>query len=236
LLHGQSKPEETAAVVIEPILGEGGYVPAPEGFIQELRKVCTANDILLIVDEVQSGFGRTGMFFAFEHSGIEPDIIVMAKGMGSGMPISAIGSRRELMEKWIPGTHGGTYGGGSAIASAVALATLDVIHNEELVENAVLMGARLMDGLRKLQSQYPVISEVRGRGLMVGVEFTQDSKPDMDTTKSVQLACLNRNLILLTCGTYENVIRWIPPLIVTADQIDIALGIFTAALEEVASS
>ena len=127
LFHGQTTPEETAAVIIEPVLGEGGYVPAPAGFLQELRNFCTQNDILLIVDEVQSGFGRTGKFFAFEHAGIEPDVIVMAKGLGSGLPISGIGSRRELMEKWMPGTHGGTYGGGSAIASAAAFATVQTI-------------------------------------------------------------------------------------------------------------
>jgi 4-aminobutyrate aminotransferase len=233
LLHGQTKPDETAAFVIEPILGEGGYVPAPEGFLQALREICTENNILLIADEVQSGMGRTGKFFAFEHAGIEPDIIVMAKGLGSGVPISGIASRRELMEKWIPGTHGGTYGGGSALASAAALATLEVMHSEKLPENAANMGALLMDGLRQLQCQYPVIGEVRGRGLMVGTEFTRDGKPDKDTTKAVQKACLERDLILLNCGTYENVIRWIPPLVVNAAQIETALEIFGTVLKNV---
>jgi 4-aminobutyrate aminotransferase len=233
LLHGQSKPEEIAALIIEPVLGEGGYVPAPEGFMQELREVCTQNDILLIIDEVQSGMGRTGKFFAFEHAGIEPDIIVMAKGLGSGVPISGIASRRALMEKWIPGTHGGTYGGGSTIAAAAALATIKVIQDEALVENAAHVGEHLMDGLRKLQTQYPVISDVRGRGLMVGTEFTSKGEPDAETTKALQQACLKHNLMLLTCGTYENVIRWIPPLIVTVEQIDTALNIFAEALGEV---
>lgn len=236
LLHGQSKPEETAAFIIEPVLGEGGYVSAPDGFIQELRKVCTENDILLIVDEVQSGMGRTGKFFAFEHAGIEPDIIVMAKGLGSGVPISAIASHRALMEKWIPGTHGGTYGGGSAVAAAAALATIEVMRDEGLVENAAIIGQYLMDGLRKLQVKYPVISDVRGRGLMVGVEFKREGQPDAETTKAVQGACLKRNLLLLTCGTYENVIRWIPPLIVTTEQIDSALKIFAESLLEVSNS
>ncbi len=233
LLHGQSKSNETAAIVIEPVLGEGGYVPVPAGFMQELRRICTENEILLIVDEVQSGMGRTGKLFAFEHAGIEPDVIIMAKGLGSGLPISGIASRRELMEKWIPGTHGGTYGGGSAIASAAALATLDVIQSEKLPQNAANMGAHLMVGLRKLQAEYPVIGDVRGQGLMVGTEFTRDGKPDKETTKAVHRACLQRNLLLLTCGTYENVIRWIPPLIVTEDQIDSALDIFKDALREV---
>jgi len=236
LLHGQSKPEETAAFIIEPVLGEGGYVPAPDGFMQELRKICNDNDILLIVDEVQSGMGRTGKFFAFEYAGIEPDIIVMAKGLGSGVPISAIASRRALMEKWIPGTHGGTYGGGSAVAAAAALATIKVMRDEDLPGNAARMGEYLMDGLRRLQNQYPVISDVRGRGLMVGVEFKSDGQPDAATTKAVQVACLKSNLLLLTCGTYENVIRWIPPLIVTAEQIDTALELFAGALGEVSNS
>jgi 4-aminobutyrate aminotransferase len=233
LFHGQTTPEETAAMVIEPVLGEGGYVPAPAGFLQELRSFCTQNEILLIADEVQSGFGRTGKFFAFEHAGIEPDIIVMAKGLGSGLPISGIGSRRELMEKWKPGTHGGTYGGGSAIAAAAALATVRVLQDEGLIENSAARGEQLLSGLRILKSRYPMIGDLRGLGLMAATEFTTDGKPDKETTKAVQQACLARNLLLLTCGTYENVIRWIPPLIVTENQIDEALGVFTQALEEV---
>jgi 4-aminobutyrate aminotransferase len=234
LVHGQTKPEETAAVVIEPVLGEGGYVPVPVGFLQELRKFCTQNDILLVADEVQSGFGRTGKFFGFEYAEIEPDIIVMAKGLGSGVPISGIASRRELMDKWEPGSHGGTYGGGSAIASAAAVATIKVLQEEGLVENAAVRGEQLMKGLRQIQKKYPVIGDVRGRGLMVGVEFTVNSLPDKNLTKSVQQGCLKRDLLLLTCGTYENVIRWIPPLIVSAEQIDAALSVFEDALAEVA--
>jgi 4-aminobutyrate aminotransferase len=232
LFHGQTTPEETAAIIIEPVLGEGGYVPAPAGFLQELRRFCTQNDILFICDEVQSGFGRTGKFFAFEHAGIEPDIIVMAKGLGSGLPISGIGSRRELMEKWKPGSHGGTYGGGSAISAAAALATIQVLQDENLVENAAARGEQLLMGLRELQIKYPGIGDVRGLGLMAATEFTKEDGPDKDTAKAVQQACLARNLLLLTCGTYENVIRLIPPLIVTEEQVEDALGIFAQALEE----
>jgi 4-aminobutyrate aminotransferase len=235
LFHGQTTPEETAAMIIEPVLGEGGYVPAPAGFLQELRRFCTQNDILLIADEVQSGFGRTGKYFAFEHAGIEPDIIVMAKGLGSGLPISGIASQRELMEKWKPGSHGGTYGGGSAVAAAAALATVKVLQDEELIENCVERGEQLLSGLRVLQNKFPIIGDVRGLGLMVATEFTKDGKPDKLTTKAVQKACLSRNLLMLTCGTYENVIRWIPPLIVTDEQITEGLGIFTQALQEVTS-
>jgi 4-aminobutyrate aminotransferase len=232
LLHGQTNPEETAAVIIEPVLGEGGYVPAPVGFLQSLREVCTQNEILLIADEVQSGVGRTGRFFAFEHAGIVPDMIVMAKGLGSGVPISSIAARRDLMERWVPGTHGGTYGGGSALASAAALATLQVIQEEKLVENADARGEQLMGGLQKLQEQNPVIGDVRGRGLMVATEFTTQGQPDQIITKAVQQACLERDLLLLTCGTYENVIRWIPPLIVSEQQIAAALESFAAALAQ----
>jgi 4-aminobutyrate aminotransferase-like enzyme len=233
LFHGQTTPEETAAVIIEPVLGEGGYVPAPPRFLQELRKFCTQNDVLFIADEVQSGCGRTGKFFAYEHAGVEPDIIVMAKGLGSGLPISGIASRRELMARWVPGSHGGTYGGGSAIASAAALATLQVIQDEGLVENAAQRGEQLLRSLGYLQTNFPVIGDVRGQGLMVGTEFTKGGQPDNQTAKAVQGACLSRKLLLLTCGTYENVIRWIPPLIVTERHIEQAVRIFAEALDEV---
>lgn len=231
VLHSQSAPDETAAIIIEPVLGEGGYVPAPDAFLRELRAVCDAHGILLIADEVQSGFGRTGKFFAVEHPGVEPDILVMAKGLGSGMPISAIGARAELMAHWKPGTHGGTYGGGNAIAAVAAATTIDVIRDEKLVENAAAQGDRLMAGLRELQAEYPVIGDVRGRGLMVGVEFTgPDAKPAAEIATRVQKACIEHNLLLLTCGTYGNVIRWIPPLVVTSQQIDDALAIFNEAM------
>jgi 4-aminobutyrate aminotransferase len=233
LIHGQTNPEETAAVIIEPVIGEGGYVPAPAGFLQELREFCTKNDILLIADEVQSGFGRTGKFFAFEHAGIEPDIIVMAKGLGSGLPISAIATCREIMATWKPGTHGGTYGGGSAISSAAALATVQVLQDENLVKNAAERGEQLRALLRDLQSRFPSIGDVRGLGLMVATEFTTEGEPDKEMAKAVQTACLERNLLILTCGTFENVIRWIPPLIVSPEQIDEAVSIFEQALTEV---
>lgn len=233
LLHGQTPPDETAAIIIEPVLGEGGYVPVPDGFMQELRKICTEHEILLIVDEVQSGFGRTGKFFGFEHADIVPDIIVMAKGLGSGLPISAIAASKEIMEKWEPGSHGGTYGGGSPVASAAALATVKTLEDENLVENAVQMGLRLMMGLRKLQKKYPFIGDVRGRGLMIGVEITVNGAADKPLTSAIQKACIKRDLLLLTCGTYGNVIRWIPPLIVTSEQIDEALVIFEDALKSI---
>lgn len=230
LLKSQSAADETAAIVVEPVLGEGGYVPAPAEFLRRLRALCDETGILLVLDEVQSGFGRTGKFFCCEHAGVTPDILVMAKGLGSGMPISAIGARAELMAHWKPGTHGGTYGGGNAVAAAAAAATIRVLQDEHLIENAAVMGDRLMNGLRDLQAEHPAIGDVRGRGLMVGTEFTVNGKPAPEVATRVQQACIARDLLLLTCGTYGNVIRWIPPLVVNADQIDAAMGIFNEAL------
>ena len=234
LLKSQTSPDETAAIIIEPVLGEGGYVPAPPAFMQELRQLCSQHGILLIVDEVQSGFGRTGKLFSFEHSGIVPDILVMAKGLGSGMPISAIGANDALMRQWKPGTHGGTYGGGNALSLVSAKTTIDIIHEENLVQNAAERGQQLIQSLRGLQANHPVIGDVRGQGLMVGIEFTKpNGEPDAETAESVANACKAQNLLLLTCGSYSNVIRWIPPLVVTAAEIDTAVYIFTEALREV---
>lgn len=233
ILKSQSSPEETAAIIIEPVLGEGGYVPAPVEFLRALRDICTQYGIMFVADEVQTGFGRTGKQFCFEYADIEPDIIIMAKGLGSGMPISGIASRKELMQKWVTGSHGGTYGGGNAVVMAAALESVKVLHEEGLIENSARMGAYLTDGLRRLQVKYPVLGDIRGRGLMIGVEFTAaDGHADKTTCKAVAAACLKQNLLLLTCGTYENVIRWIPPLIVTEAQIDEALSIFEAALRQ----
>ena len=160
LLCGQTAPDETAAIIIEPVLGEGGYVPAPAAFLHHLWEVCDAHGILLIIDEVQTGFGRTGKLFCFEHAGVKPDIIVMAKGLGSGLPLSAIASSAEIMNRWTPGTHGGTYGGGSTLAGAAALATIEVIREEGLLNNTVDRGAQLTQGLKELQKKFPVIGDV----------------------------------------------------------------------------
>ncbi|MFN8373700.1 MAG: aminotransferase class III-fold pyridoxal phosphate-dependent enzyme [Anaerolineae bacterium] len=230
LLKTQTAPEETAAVVIEPVLGEGGYVPAPARYLQELREICTEHGIMFVADEVQTGFGRTGKFWAFEHAGIVPDIVIMAKGLGSGMPISGVGASRALMEKWPTGSHGGTFGGG-AIQTAVAAETVRVMQDEDLPGNAARMGEYLMNALKELQAEFPVIGDVRGRGLMVGVEFTDNhGYPDKTTAKAVLAECISHQLLVLSCGPGENVIRWIPPLIVTKEHLDEALAIFTEAL------
>ena len=233
LLKSQTAPEETAAIIIEPVLGEGGYIPAPMSFLKSLRKICNKYGILLIVDEVQSGFGRTGKMFCFEHYEIQPDIIVMAKGLGSGLPISAIGSSSELMSKWIKGTHGGTYGGGSAIPLAAANATISTIIDERLIENTQKQGRYLVASLNSLKKHYPSLGDVRGLGLMIGTEFIKENgDPDPLMTSKVQNKCLEKKLLLLSCGTYLNTIRWIPPLIVTKDQIDEAIYIFSESMKE----
>ena len=232
LLHTQTAPEETAAMIVEPVLGEGGYVVPPPSFLPGLRQICDEHGILLIFDEVQSGFGRTGKFFAFEHFGVEPDIVVMAKGLGSGFPISGIAAPRELTEKWATGTHGGTYGG-NPIGCAAAEATVRVLLEEGLVQNAAERGAQLMDGLHEIQSRHPAIGDVRGLGLMVGAEFTdpETRRPATDVAKRVIQHCLEEgHLILMGCGPYGNTVRWIPPLVVTEAQIDEGLTIFERAV------
>jgi len=232
LLQTQTAPIETAAMIVEPVLGEGGYVVPPPSFLPGLRQICDEHGILLVLDEVQSGFGRTGRFFALEHFGVEPDIMVMAKGLGSGFPISGIAARRELTEKWMVGTHGGTYGG-NPMGCAAAEATVRALLEEKLVENAAERGAQLMDGLDEIQARYPGIGDVRGLGLMVGVEFTDPDtrKPAADAAKRVVQHCREEgHLILMSCGPYGNTVRWIPPLVVTGAQIGEGLSIFERAV------
>lgn len=235
LLKSQTAPEETAAVVIEPVLGEGGYVLPPLSFMQELRELCTHYGILLVADEVQSGFGRTGRWFGMEHFGVVPDILTMAKGLASGLPLSGLAASRELMNKWLPGSHGGTYGG-NAVACAAAVATIEAIREENLLENATAQGQVLLAGLRQLQEDHPEIGDVRGVGLMIATEFTTpEREPWTERTKAIVKAALAENLMLLTCGTYDNIIRWIPPLVITEAQIKEALAAFKQALTTVSS-
>ena len=230
VLASQTAPQETAAIFIEPVLGEGGYVVPPASFMKGLRDICTKYGILLVMDEIQSGFGRTGKWFAHQYFDAEADIITVAKGLASGMPISGVFSRMELMKKWTPGSHGGTYGG-NAVAAAAGVATIHAMKEEKMLENAVERGAQLMAGLGHLREKYPQIADVRGLGLMVGTEFRDaKGKPDKPTAKAVVAECYKRNMILMTAGTYDNTIRWIPPLIVSRDQMNDALGIFEESL------
>lgn len=229
-----SSPQDTAAIFVEPVLGEGGYVPAPEAFLRGLRERADRHGILLVVDEVQTGFGRTGSFWGHDPSGIRPDILITAKGLASGFPLSAIAAPESLMEQAWPGSQGGTYGG-NAVACAAALATLDVIEDEGLVANAAGMGTRLQQGLSGVAADHPVIGDVRGRGLMMGNEFTgPDGSPDAATAARAHKAAADQGLLLLTCGPHGNVVRMIPPLIVTADQIDEAVDLWSQAMKEAA--
>ncbi len=230
LLQTQTAPAETAAVFIEPVLGEGGYVVPPASFMKGLRDLCTQYGILLVADEVQSGFGRTGKWFGHQHFYIQPDIMTIAKGLASGMPISGVVSSLELMKKWTPGSHGGTFGG-NAVAAAAGVATIRAIKDEHMLENALARGSQLMAGLGHLQEKYPGLAEVRGLGLMIGSEFRdRKGRPDKPAAKAVQHACAERNMLLLTAGPWDNTIRWIPPLNVTESQINDALGIFEESL------
>jgi 4-aminobutyrate aminotransferase len=207
-------------------------VVPPTSFLKGLRQICDKHGILLIFDEVQSGFGRTGKWFAQEHFGVVPDIMTVAKAIASGLPLSGVFSRLDLMKKWTPGSHGGTYGG-NAVACAAGVATIRAMRDEDMIGNAARRGVQLASGLRKLQEEYPAIGDVRGLGLMVATEFrTPENKPDKNAAKAIIHAAQERKLLLLSCGTYDNSIRWIPPLIVTEKQINDALGIFSEALKE----
>ncbi|HZM71861.1 MAG TPA: aspartate aminotransferase family protein [Candidatus Polarisedimenticolia bacterium] len=234
LFHQVIYPERVAAIIVEPVLGEGGYIVPPPTFLPRLREITRQHGILLIADEVQTGFGRTGEMFAVQHWGVEPDILVMAKGIASGLPLSGILARAELMAKWKPGTHGGTYGG-NVVACAAANATLDVIEDEDLIANARARGAQLVGGLRELASDHPAIGDVRGLGCMVAMEFVKPGvgdgrRPDADLAKRVIAGALERKLIVLSAGSYGNVSRIIPPLVTTADEVDRALSILEDSL------
>jgi 4-aminobutyrate aminotransferase len=229
LLLAQTAPTETAAMILEPVLGEGGYVPAPAAFVKGVVERCRAHGILFIADEVQSGFGRTGKMFAVDHLGIEPDIICMAKGIASGFPFAALGTRRELDDRWPTGSHGGTYGG-NPIGCAAALATLEIMSEPGFLDNVRARGAQLTGGLRDLQSLHADLRQVRGPGLMVASGFTDASR-----VPAILQHCLREgHLILMSAGTYGRDIRWMPPLVVTAAEIDEALAAFGAALKATA--
>jgi 4-aminobutyrate aminotransferase len=224
-------PDDVAAFILEPILGEGGYVIPPDTFLPALRELADRHGILIITDEIQTGYGRTGKFFASEWTGTVPDIVVMAKGIASGLPLSGIMARRSLIDKWPPSSHGGTYGG-NVVSCAAALATLDVIEDEGLVANAEREGGRLLDSLRRMTAGNPEVAEVRGRGLMVAIDFadpgTKSPRPDL--AKALLHEAFDRKLLLLTCGTYGNVVRIIPPLITTDEEVDHALGVIKESL------
>ncbi len=236
LLQTISAPADTAAFFVEPVLGEGGYVPANERFFAGLRERADAYGILLVVDEVQTGFGRTGRFWGHQHfftAPARPDILITAKGLASGFPLSGIAAPAALMERAWPGSQGGTYGA-NAVACAAAVATLDVIADERLVDNAAERGAQLREALATVGDKFDAISDVRGLGLMIGTEFRDAAgKPDGATALAVQQEAARRGLLLLTCGAWGQVVRFIPALVVTAEQIDEAAGIWSDAVSAV---
>ncbi|HZD18261.1 MAG TPA: aminotransferase class III-fold pyridoxal phosphate-dependent enzyme [Actinomycetota bacterium] len=219
-------PHEVAAIVVEPIMGEGGYVLPPDGWFPWLREVCDRHGILLVADEVQSGAGRTGRMWAIEHFGVEPDILLAGKGIASGMPLGAMIAREDLMT-WEKGAHGSTYGG-SPLSCAAALATVELLE-DGLMDNAREVGAVFLEGLRGIEARHGSVTDVRGLGLMIGVEFA-----DHDAMAAVEQASFRKGLLALGCG--ERVIRVAPPLVFRHDQAEVALEVFEEAIAEVEAS
>ena len=230
LFRYEVRPEEVAAIFVEPIQGEGGYVVPPPEYLPKLQELCRENGILLVVDEIQSGFGRTGKMFASEHWGIAPDIICAAKGIASGMPLGAMIARADI-STWPRAAHGSTFGG-NPVSCAAALATIELLE-EGLVENAAAVGAILKEQLTALKSRHAEIGDVRGLGLMIGVDFEKTDgshAPEAQKRDRVMQRCFEKGLLLLSCG--ESTLRFCPPLIVTAEQTKTAVEIFDAAITE----
>lgn len=228
LFKTTTPPQEVAAIIVEAVQGEGGYVPASRSFLQGLRRICDEHGILLIVDEVQSGMGRTGKMFASDHHDLKPDIVCIAKGIGSGLPIGATVARASLMD-WKPGAHASTFGG-NPVCIAAALKTIELLESG-LVENSAKVGAYLKGKLEELMKKYDCIGDVRGLGMMIGVEFVTDKRtntPSPEIRDRVEVGCFERGLIILGAGT--NTIRWSPPLILTKENVDVAIEIFDQAV------
>jgi 4-aminobutyrate aminotransferase/(S)-3-amino-2-methylpropionate transaminase len=214
-------PEQIAAVVIEPELGEGGFIPAPAAFMQQLRAITRRHGIVLVADEVQSGFGRTGRMFGYQHAGIEPDLVVMAKSLAAGLPLSAVAGTAAIMDAPLPGGLGGTYGG-NPLACASALAVLDIFETEGLVARAAAIGEQLRAALLRLQAQVSQIGDVRGLGAMLAIEMVADpatSEPDPELAQRIIDRARERGLLLLKCGPHKNVVRLLPPLTASSDEI-----------------
>jgi 4-aminobutyrate aminotransferase len=229
LLATQTAPSETACVILEPVLGEGGYIPAPPPFVEGIVERCREHGIMFIADEIQSGLGRTGDWFAVDRLDIEPDILIMGKGLGSGFPISALGTRRELDDLWPTGSHGCTYGG-NPIGCAAAIATIEVMSEPGFLDNVRARGQQLRDGLSELKERDPGVRQVRGPGVMVASSFV-----DADRVPAVLDHCRrDGRLLLLRAGTFGNIVRWVPPLVVTSDEIDEALDAFGNAMKATA--
>jgi len=237
LFKSDVDPARVAAILIEPVQGEGGFNPAPIEFLNKLRAICDEKGILLIVDEVQTGFGRTGKLFAVEHSGVVPDLICMAKSLGGGFPISGVLGKAEIMDAPGPGGIGGTYGG-HPMSCAAGLAVLDVIEEEKLLDRARVIGKIITDRFTKLAATTPIIGDVRGLGAMTAVELVTDrtaKTPAADLTKKLVHACADAGLIVLSCGVYGNVIRFLPPLTISDAVLNEGLDIIEANLKKLAA-
>jgi len=233
VFRAEVPPEECAAIVVEAFQGEGGYLPAPPAFLQELRRICDKHGILLIADEVQSGMGRTGKWWAIEHSGVAPDMIAVAKGIASGLPLSALITRAAVMD-WLPGSHASTFGG-NPVAIAAALATIQIIEREGL-DNAHEVGEHILARTYDWPQQLPLVGDVRGRGLMIGIEFVVDKHtkaPAGEQRDHIVELAFEKGILFLGCGT--NSLRLCPPLIVTKQQADVALDILEDCIRKVAS-
>jgi len=225
-------PEEVAAIVIEPIQGEGGYVSAPKFFLQELQRICRKHGIMFVVDEVQSGMGRTGRWWASEHAGIEPDILCSAKGIASGMPLGAFVARSSIMNTWKPGSHGSTFGG-NPVCVAAALATMDLIESQ-YKDNARRMGEYLFSKMADWTKKFKIVGDVRGRGLMIGVEIVRDQRTKeeaADLRNAIVDLAFHKGLLILGAGA--NTIRLSPPLLIDEEQADFALQTLESCIREV---
>ena len=233
IFHTLIDPSMVAAIMMEPVQGEGGYIVPDKEFVQYVREICDKYGILLIFDEVQSGMGRTGKLFAYEHFGVKPDILTSAKGIANGFPLSAVIGKKEIMEQWPAGAHGGTFGG-NPVACAAANAMLDELTDGGMLDNAAEMGDYFKEKLFALQKKYPsVIGDVRGLGLMLAMEMVHpDKTPDADITTAIRTKALEKGLLLLGCGTNHNIVRFIAPTIVTEKEIDIAINIIDECLKE----
>ncbi|PYX40570.1 MAG: acetyl ornithine aminotransferase family protein [Acidobacteria bacterium] len=228
-------PEEVAAIFVEPVQGEGGYVVAPTPFMQELRRICDKHGILLVVDEVQSGAGRTGKWWAMEHTGVQPDMVCMAKGIASGMPLGITMTRAEIMD-WVPGSHASTFGG-NPVCIAAALATLDVIEKEGLLANSTAVGAHMMKRMADWPSKHRIVGDVRGRGLMIGVEIVKDQQTKeyaADLRDRIVELAFERGILFLGCG--PSTVRISPPLIVNQEEADAAIDVLEEAIEIVSKN
>ena len=235
ILKTRTAPSDTAAMLIEPVQGEFGYYPANTAFMQGLAERCRQHGILLICDEIQAGYGRTGRFWSHNHFDVTPDIVITAKGLASGFPLSAIAASESLMSKGLAGSQGGTYGA-NAVACAAALATLEVIDKEQLVDNAAQQGGLLGKRLQELQQRFPLIDTVRGKGLMLGMEIADDYRhPRGEQAAAIVAAAEAEGLLLLRCGTEGQIVRWLPPLTVSSAEVDEAVARFARAVQKVAA-